>query len=71
MVGNVSSQTTLKKANKASHYEWKEMLQFSLETIPGKIELTIKDKDMQNNENLGKISIDPQSEAIFETSNNK
>lgn len=47
------------------------MLPFSLETIPGKIELTIKDKDMQNDENLGKISIDPQNEAIFETSNNK
>lgn len=71
MVGNVSSQTTLKKAGEGSLYEWKEMLPFTLESIPGKIELSIREKDMSNDESLGKITLDPQKEQIFLLENNK
>ena len=36
------------------------MLPFTLESIPGKIELTVKDKDMVNDQLMGRLTLDPQ-----------
>jgi hypothetical protein len=70
-VGNVSSQTTVKKRKEETIYEWDEILPFTLEAVPGKIEITIKDKDMVNDEVMGKTVIDPQKELIFEPTGKK
>jgi len=56
----VSSQTTLKKNHETFWYEFKEMLPFTLESIPGKIELIVKDKDMVNDQLMGRLTMDPQ-----------
>lgn len=38
---------------------------FTLDVIPNKMELLIKDKDIVNDDILGRIEIDPQSEGLF------
>ena len=65
-VGNVSSQTTLKKSQEMVWYEFKELLPFTLESIPGKVEVTVKDKDMVNDQVMGKLLLDPQKEGLFQ-----
>jgi glyoxylate utilization-related uncharacterized protein len=64
-VGDVSSQTTLKKSQESVWYEFKELLPFTLESIPGKILLTVKDKDMVNDQVMGQLLFDPQQETLF------
>ena len=49
-MGDVSSQTTLKKCHETFWYEFKELLPFTLESIPGKIDFKVKDKDMVNDQ---------------------
>lgn len=70
-VGDVLSQTTLKKSEEAVWYEFKELLPFTLESIPGKIEIAVKDKDMVNDKLMGKIVLNPQKELLFEASASK
>ena len=65
-VGNVASQTTLKKSEENVWFEYKELLPFTLESIPGKVGITVKDKDMVNDQLMGNLVLDPQKEDLFE-----
>lgn len=47
-------------------FEFKELLPFTLESIPGQIEITIKDKDMVNDQVMGRLVVNPQKESLFE-----
>lgn len=51
-------------------YVWAEQLSFTMEEIPSKIELFIKDKDFVDDEIMGSLVIDPQREAFWSTKNN-
>ena len=65
-VGDVASQTTLRKKKGNREYEWNEVLPFTLEAIPGRIDFVVKDKDMVNDEVLGSIKVDPHAEGLLE-----
>ena len=62
----MSSQTTLKKCQENVWFEFKELLPFTLESIPGKLLLTVKDKDMVKDAVMGMLSLDPHKECLFE-----
>ena len=42
------------------------MLPFTLESIPGRVLLTVKDKDMVKDAVMGMLSLDPQKDCLFE-----
>ena len=70
-MGDVSSQTTLKKVNENVWFEFKELLPFTLESIPGKISMTVKDKDMVNDQVMGRLELNPHKEGLFEETKNR
>ena len=54
-----------------SLFEFKELFSLTLESIPGKLEITIKDKDMVNDKIMGYFMIDPQKQKIYQDSKKK
>ena len=63
-VGDVSSQTEVLDSA-GQNPKWNQTLSFILESIPSKIFLQVKDKDMVNDDIVGGKTINPQQEGYM------